>query len=172
VKESYNNKPVYAKPAASRSQSLDQVDEKTGQVSNQSMPSSTYHSISGLDLRNEIFFKQKNGSQEYLDYKELMLMYQAEIKKRWDNKASIKEAYIFPRVQPQIQNINVSFPPSSNNELLKSDTKDPHSSGTTQHPSAKPVSYKQPKYNQSNPSLNENHVTKHSRNLGVSLVLS
>ena len=60
---------------------------------------STYSQISGQDLRNEIFFNQKNGSQAYFEFKELMMMYQADIKKRWDNKAQIKEDYVFPRVQ-------------------------------------------------------------------------
>lgn len=44
-----------------------------------------------------------------MDYKELMLMYQAEIKKRWDKQAQIKNTYTFPRVAQVSEKNNVKI---------------------------------------------------------------
>jgi hypothetical protein len=61
--------------------------------SKRNIPSSTYHQITGEELRNELFFKQRGGNKnrsdqnEYFSYKEMVQMYQAEIKRRWDTRA-------------------------------------------------------------------------------------
>jgi hypothetical protein len=50
-------------------------------------PCSTYPVLSGIELRNRIFLNKKDGKRAYFEFKELMMMYQVEIKKRWENRA-------------------------------------------------------------------------------------
>jgi len=52
-----------------------------------SEPCSTYPGINGFELRNRIFLNKKDGKKAYFEFKELMMMYQVEIKKRWTNRA-------------------------------------------------------------------------------------
>jgi hypothetical protein len=63
-------------------------------------PSSTYPKISGEDLKQELFYKNKSKSQgpsQYHEYKIMVKMYQEEIARRWNERAKIKNSYIFPR---------------------------------------------------------------------------
>ena len=79
------------------------------------IPSSTYHQISGEELRYELFFAPRNNNKgshnEYFSYKEMVQMYQAEIKRRWDQRAQIKDRYVFPRMSTK-KTKDKSQPPS------------------------------------------------------------
>ena len=70
------------------------------------IPSSTYHQLTGEQLRYELFFNQKKNQKkdrgmDYPQYKEMVYMYQQEIKRRWDQRAQIKNKYVFPRILVQ-----------------------------------------------------------------------
>ena len=62
-------------------------------------PVSIYHQVSGEDLRKIIFFQQPDGKERFRDFKQLMVLYQNEIKKRWEERAQIKHNYRFPRIK-------------------------------------------------------------------------
>jgi hypothetical protein len=62
-------------------------------------PSSTYPKLSGEDLKQELFFKNKTnlGPSQYQEYKMMVQMYQQEINRRWNERAQIKNTFTFPR---------------------------------------------------------------------------
>ena len=101
----------------SRAQSLEPVMKDPSQLS---VPTSTYPHLSGTDLRDILFFKKKNGTKLYFEFRELMMMYQTEIKKRWDTRAQIKDNYTFPRTMLGLEPkaiVEAVVPPKKNTPM-------------------------------------------------------
>ena len=67
--------------------------EEAPPVGKKNFPSSTYPQITGEELRYELLFSSraskanKESQNNYFCYKEMVQMYQAEIKRRWDQRA-------------------------------------------------------------------------------------